>query len=132
MVDDSPHHVNELLPDITQLMSQIGGRFWILYYAAEAGNWDLAQYQLTCTRNLFQKATTVATEALTAKLQRFVDDYLDPVEDAIESRDWGAFQSAYEAAVNSANAYHRDIGVSFIEWTLPSEPPSHLNLNAPS
>ena len=39
-VDD----IAEMLPGGARLMDEFGRRFWTLYYAAKAGNWDLSRY----------------------------------------------------------------------------------------
>lgn len=126
----SSDELDQLQPDISQLMPEIGERFWILYYAADARNWDLAKYQLVCARKLFQTAKITTTKALATKLDRFIDDHIDAIAEAIETENWADFQAEFHRAVDVANAYHSEIGVSFIKWTLPSEPPQHLKLDA--
>lgn len=119
--------LGDIQPGLGRLMPEVGERFWILYYAAEGGNWGLAQYQLNQVRNLFKigmKTRAHMADHLNAYQQHFVN-----IEKAIEAEDFSAFKEAFKTAANAANAFHKKTGHAEIEWQLPPEPPKHLNLN---
>ena len=37
--------LGEIQPGLARLMSEVSNRYWILYYAAQGGNWKLATLQ---------------------------------------------------------------------------------------
>src|SRR5438552_906800 len=44
----------EAQPGIARQMKEIGERFHVLYYAAKAGNWKLAQHELNVVISIFR------------------------------------------------------------------------------
>ena len=64
-------------------------------------------------------------------MKAFVKDPLTAINLEIEGQDWAAFESAYEAGIIAANAYHRRWEHEEIVWQLPDEPPKHLRLTSP-
>ena len=118
-----------LQPGLGRLMPEISDRYWILYYAAQAGHWRLAGYQLRQVRNLMMiGATTRPAQA--QRLSDFTAHYLGPIEKAIMAEDFAAFDQAFRASVTAVNAYHVETGHPEIVWQLPDEPPKHLALRA--
>ncbi|MFB6271491.1 MAG: hypothetical protein ABEL51_01215 [Salinibacter sp.] len=124
-LDDLP----EILPGLPRIMAELSDRFWILYYAAERGNWDLAQYQVTVARSLLHAAGLTSSEALTDKLESFSRSHLSAIADSIEEQDLSTFKDVFNRAIESANQFHKATGVPYIHWTLPSYPPEHLKLS---
>ena len=115
-----------LQPGLTIIMPLVGQRYWKLYYAAEAGNWDLAFYQLQQVQDLME--TGMVTRPQYAKdLQAFMEGYLEPIEEAIEDRDWTAFQEAYNDGIIGSRMYHDRNKRPYIRWKLPDYPPPDLD-----
>lgn len=117
----------EIQPGLGRLMPEISERFWILYYAAKGGNWELAQYQLNGVRNLL-RIGAITRPKMANHLNAFSQGHLSPVEKAIAARDVAGFEHAYQKAVEGANAYHVATNHAEIEWKLPPDPPLHLEL----
>lgn len=116
-----------LQPGLARLMPAIGDRMWRLYHAAQAGNWQLAHYQLRHTVKLFQLGNVTRP-----KYAKDVDDYLVgalfPLRDAVVAEDRARFLEAYAEAVRSGNDYHDRWKKPYIVWRCPESPPPDLEL----
>lgn len=119
--------IGAMQPGLQRLMLEISERYWILYYAAQAGNWELARYQLNGIRKA-QQIGELTRPAMAEHLRAYDRDYLEPIMAAIQARDWQGFQAAYRRGVDGANHYHRVTNHGYIHWQLPDEPPRHLRL----
>ena len=119
--------IAELMPGMARLMVEVSDRYWILYYAAQDGNWDLARHEFSELRKTLRMAAVVRP-TYQESLGQFEADQLKPLEKAIRARDWNVFEAAYRQTTESANESHREFGYDYIEWRLPSSPPLHLRL----
>ena len=122
--------LGEIQPGLARLMAEVSNRYWILYYAAQGGNWKLAALQ----SSELQKALNfgvVTRPKYKAHLEAFIKGPLTAINKAIETRDWMAFESAYMSGITTANVYHREWDHDEIVWQLPDEPPKHLKLTSP-
>ena len=117
----------ELQPGLGTLMRDISDRYWILYYAAQGGNWDLAAYQLRGLRSLYKKGSTTRP-----KYAGMLDDYsrkiFDPLQKHIEAKNFAEFEKVYQAGIDLANVMHGATKHGEIIWKLPATPPPHLDL----
>ena len=118
----------EIQPGLGTVMMEYSNRFWILYYAAKAGNWDLAKYELKEMREIQEVGETTRPK-MADVLKAFEQSYLDPLEQAINNHDWKAFQDAYSKAVQGCNNCHAGTGHPYIKYTLPETPPPLLDLS---
>lgn len=126
----TPGQLTDIAPGLGVLMMELGQRNWILYYAATNGNWDLASYQLTEMKGTIEVAETTRPKRKDA-LTAFVQSSLNPLETAIKAKDSAMFAEAWKNEVQGCNGCHATSDFSYIQWTLPPEPPQHLSLNAP-
>ena len=117
----------ELQPGLGRLMPEVGRRYWVLYYGARGGNWEVAAYQVRQIVQLFHLGGMTRPKMEKA-LQAFRLGTLDRLMAAIEQRDWPAFEAAYRDGIESANHFHRTTGHPEIRWRLPEEPPADLDL----
>jgi len=108
-------------------MPEIGTRTWKLYYAAKAGNWPLARFQAGEIRGLMLRGATTRPR-YKKDLNDYIESSLQAIYSAIDSKDFGAFDAAFEQAVKSANEYHVATDHAFIVWKLPESPPPDLDL----
>lgn len=117
-----------LQPGLTILMPLVGQRYWKLYYAAKAGSWDMALYQSQQVRELME--TGMITRPDYAKdLEAFMEGYLEPIEEAIEEKNWEAFEEAYNDGIVGSKMYHDKNERPYIAWKLPDQPPADLEMN---
>lgn len=119
--------IAEALPGMARLMVEISGRYWLLYYAAQGGNWELARHELGETRKALQLGAVVRPKYEQA-LAEFDEEHIKPLAAAIKARDFAALEAAYQRATERANEYHAEFGYPYIDWQLPPTPPGHLKL----
>ena len=119
--------IAECLPGMSRLMVEVSDRYWILYYAAKAGKWDLARHEFSELRKTLRLAA-LTRPRYQEPLDQFDAEYMKPLEQAIRAKDWPAFDGAYQKGIDGTNENHRTLGYSYIEWQLPDTPPPHLRL----
>jgi len=117
----------ELQPGLGTLMREVSDRYWICFYAAQNGNWDLAAYQLRALRSVFGKGSTTRPK-YKAMLEEYARRVFDPLQQAVATKDWAAFASHYQAGIVLANQWHVATKHGEIVWQLPAQPPLHLQL----
>ncbi len=110
-----------------RLMPEVGARIWKLWYAAEAGNWPLARYELVEAVALLELGAFVRPKYRTT-MAAFLSEDIEPLSHAIEARDWTAFEAGFGPMVDAANRYHGVYNKGFIRWRLPDTPPPDLDL----
>lgn len=118
-------------PGMARLMVEIGNRAWKGWYAAEAGNWPLARWQLNQAAKLLDQSAFVRPKYQAAMADFLADDF-QPLRDAVKAADWEAFTAAFDRMVTRTNHYHEVFGKGFIRWKLPSAPPLDLELTPPT
>jgi hypothetical protein len=118
----------EMMPGMARLMGEISDRYWLLYYAAQAGNWELARHEFSEMRKALQMAGIVRPK-YRESLDGFAAEKLTPIEEAIRAKDRAAFEPAYQASIEAANELHVEFGYPYIVWQLPETPPPHLRLS---
>jgi hypothetical protein len=122
----------ELQPGLGRLMPEVGRRYWILYYAAQGGNWELAHYQWRGLQTLFGMGATLRPK-MAKHLQSFQASTMQDLERALENRSWPEFERAFHEGIKLANRLHVATNHPEIRWKLPAEPPLDLDVGpAPS
>src|SRR6266498_2356655 len=114
-------------PGMGTIMPEIGQRAWKLYYAAKARNWPLANFQLKEVRELMEKAAFIRPK-YEQNLEQFLAENWAPLENAIKSEDFAAFEEGFHKAIQAANSYHELQDKPFIQWKLPDHAPPDLDL----
>jgi len=127
--------IAEIQPGLGTVMVEVGNRWWWLFYAGDAGNWDLAAYQSKETKEIIEVGETTRPKRKPG-LESFVDNSMKPVDDAIKAKDKAAFKSAFTKATNACNGCHASEtdaegnNFSYIKWKLPTEKPPFFDLQA--
>jgi cytochrome c553 len=117
-------------PGLGTVMQEYGYRYALAWYAAEAGNWGMAQYQVKEATEI-QEVGEITRPGKAELLKNFEHTYLDPVIEAIKAQDKGAFESAYKAAIDGCNACHQGTGHPYVRYQMPpSVPADFFNLEA--
>ncbi len=119
--------IAETQPGMARLMDELAHRYWVLYYAAKGGNWDLARYMERESEKLLATMGIVRPKYAT-DLKLFVEENMKRLAEAIEAKDWPAFEDAYHRGVASSDAYHAKYGKGFIRFRLPGHPPEWFDL----
>ena len=114
-------------PGLARIMPLVGERYWKLYYAAKAGNWVMADFQLGEVRVLMELGI-ITRPKYEEHLETFMADDLGAIEEGIKTKDWEKFEVAFHQGIRNANDYHKLNDKEFIVWRLPDYPPPDLDL----
>ena len=116
-------------PGMDRLMAEVGTRTHRLFYAAQAGNWRLAEYFY---RGVVKQLRLCATSRpkYGEEMSRYLDEETLPVRDAIKAGDTDAFNAAYERWIERANELHGVFGKPWIRWVTPASAPEELDFTA--
>lgn len=120
--------IAEMQPGMARLMLEVSERYWIIWYAARAENWELAHHEFRELRKTNQLAAVVRPKYRDS-LAQYDSEYLKPIDEALRARDWQTFAAAYARGIDGANDSHRALGYPYIEWQLPDTPPPYLRLS---
>jgi hypothetical protein len=119
--------IGEVLPGGARLMDELAHRYWVLYYAAKAGNWELAGYMERESEKVLAIMAKVRPK-YAADVEVFIEEQLGPVVAAIEAKDWPMFDAAYQSSVDASDDYHAKYNKSFLRFRLPDHPPEWFDL----
>ncbi|MGP8124908.1 MAG: hypothetical protein ACLQEQ_03450 [Nitrososphaerales archaeon] len=117
----------EIQPGMAKIMQAVSHDYSYAYYAAKGGNWKLAAHELSLVRAEFRTAK-VTRPKFADDLDAFDAEYLVPILRAIQSKDWGACEDAFEKGGGGSDRYHDKFGFSYIRFVLPKEAPSDMHL----
>lgn len=120
----------EIQPGMARLMEELARRYSYLYYAAKGGNWELAAFELRQVRAILQVAR-ISRPKFADDLSLFDAEYLKPIADALDQRNWSKFEEAYMHGIQGSDSFHDKYGYKYIRFTVPATPPSHLHLGPP-
>jgi cytochrome c553 len=93
-------------PGLGTVMIEYGNRWERLWYAAKAGNWDMAKYQLDEALEIQEVGETTRPNRA-PMLKAFEDNYLSTVDQAIAAKDAKAFEDAFNKATDGCSACHK-------------------------
>ena len=108
-------------------MEAFGRRYWVMYYAARGGNWELARYERRESAKLLH-ALAKTRPKYAEDLAQFEREAYAKVGTALEAGDFPAFDRAYRAGIEASDTYHAKWGKAFIRFTLPDRPPDLLDV----
>jgi hypothetical protein len=117
------------LPSPEETMYMVGEQWATSFHAARGGNWQLARHAANHVRKLL-----ISFAALNPKHAERIDafrPYVDEVLRAAHAADGPAFDRAFAAATNRANADHAETGYAFIVWKAPETGRDTLVLQTP-
>jgi hypothetical protein len=127
--DLSLDQLAEVQPGMARLMKEVGERYHILYYAAKGGNWQLAKHQLSQIISLHKAGATLRPK-YAHDLTTFIQDHLNPIGDAIASKDWKKFVELYHKGIEGSNVLHEKYNYGYIRYVLPNNPPEFYDLSS--
>jgi hypothetical protein len=97
--------LSAIQPGLGTVMVEYAHRMAVVWFAGEAANWSLAQYQIGEMREI-QEVGETTRPARAPALKSYESSFLDPLEEAIKSNDKTAFETAYNAAIQGCNSCH--------------------------
>ncbi len=110
----------EALPHLSDIMAQQQMRHIKLWFAGDAGNWALADYELEQLKDAFDDVAKLLGGDLA---QQHVGGALSLLEKSIDTKDRAAFVSAYDRLSAGCNACHRTLDHAFIVVQRPALSP---------
>lgn len=116
----------EIQPGLGTIMMEYSFRFGTMYYAAQGGNWKLADYQLKEMTEI-QEVGEHTRPGRAQALKAFEEKSLGPIAAAIKEQNLKAFNVAFQAGVKACNECHVYQSFGFIHYQLPKSSPSPLS-----
>ncbi|MGB8647377.1 MAG: hypothetical protein WCF84_19235 [Anaerolineae bacterium] len=92
-------------PGLGTVMIEYGTRMGNVYWAADAGNWDMVNYQIKEMLEI-QETGEVTRPGRADALKKFEDANITPMVDAAKTKDKTAFMAAYDKAITGCNKCH--------------------------
>jgi hypothetical protein len=114
-------------PGMARIMPEVGVRIWKCFYAGKAHNKPLARFQLKEAVLLMEQGVLLRPK-YTDNMYKFIAEDVEKVKQAIDDEDWDAFEPAFHAMVEQANAYHELYDKEFLRWKIPDQPPPDLDM----
>lgn len=119
--------IADLLPGGAALMDALARRYWVMWYAARGGNWDLARYEWRESVKILHAMAKVRPK-YAADLAEFEKEKFGPVGKALDAGDFPAFERAYREGIEASDTYHGKWGKPYIRFRLPDRPPDFLDV----
>jgi hypothetical protein len=124
----SVDEIAAMQPGMARLMDELSRRYWTLFYAAKARNWELANYMVKESEKIL-KTAAVARPKYADDIAAFVRVTFRSITSAIESKDWSAFEKAYRKGISESDRLHDKYNKSFLRFRLPDHPPEWFDLS---
>jgi cytochrome c553 len=118
-------------PGLGTVMMEYGRRFEMMKLAADAGDWGMAQYQLTEAEEI-QEVGETTRPAKAPLLKNFEQAFLDPLAQDILAKNTNNFTTHLAQAINGCNACHALTGHPYVSVQTPATSPEPFLLLAAS
>jgi hypothetical protein len=115
--------------DLGAMMGQQQMRHIKLWYAAEAGNWKLAAYELGELKDGFDeivqyhKTHKESPVPIDEAIETIVKEPLSELAKAIEKKDPAEFRKTYDVVTDGCNSCHQATNYDFLVITRPKSNP---------
>jgi hypothetical protein len=103
-------------PRLSEIMVQQQMRHIKLWFAGDAGNWSLADYEIDQLKDGFDDVAKLLGGDIA---QQHVGGAVSRLEKAIEAKDHGAFVSAFDRLSAGCNECHRTLDHAFVVIQRP-------------
>jgi cytochrome c553 len=117
----------EIQPGLGSIMIEFGHRFYVAYYAAKAGNWELAAYQIDELVEV-QEVAEATRPKYTEALKTFEHGDIADLQKVIKAKNWKQFDAQYTKTAHACNACHTRTGHPYIQYRLPKVAPKYLRM----
>jgi len=121
-------------PGLGTVMIEYATRMGNSWWAADAGNWDMVNYQLKEMTEI-QEVGEATRPGHAEALKEYEHKYLDPLMEAAKNQDMAAFTSAYDQAITGCNKCHGETkgkdgsSYRFVKITRPSSTAPFSNVD---
>lgn len=110
-------------PGFGEFMNTIQLHHSKLWFAADARNWALAQYELDEMKETFEDLRQYVTDRPEVQSIQMIQPALDGIERSVASKDQDQFKSAYILLTNTCNTCHKATKHDYNIIKVPSQPP---------
>lgn len=121
--------IAETLPGFGVLMQEIGVRTTTAFFAAEAGNWDLVDYEIKEISEAFEVGMITRPKRKQAA-ETFLNGSFAKLKTAAESREIDEFKTAFDDTVAACNGCHASDDKAYIKYKVPETSIEPLDLRA--
>jgi S-layer homology domain/Cytochrome c554 and c-prime len=128
----------KIQPGLGTVMIEYGNRMARLWFAGNAGNWDMATYQIAEMKEI-QETGEITRPNRADPLKAFEASYLDPVNATAQAKDKPGFITAFNAMIAGCNGCHTAASTAtissfkFIKVQIPkTDPADYLQWDASS
>ncbi len=97
--------IANMQPGLGTVMIEYAQRMDNMWFAAQKGNWDMVHYQIGEMLEI-QEVGEQTRANRAPMLKAFEDGFLNPLDQAAQSKDLTAFTTAYDKAITGCNACH--------------------------
>lgn len=124
-------HLKKIVPDQAHAMQDVDYHFTNLWFAAQQGNWPLAQFYLNETRSHLRWAVRIIPVRkdsagkqikLEDILQAIENTPLKQLEEAIKAKDREKIAAAYEFTLTGCYACHKAAEKAYLRPRIPEHP----------
>ncbi|MBI3667686.1 MAG: hypothetical protein HY236_15900 [Acidobacteria bacterium] len=120
-VDQKFDTLANIQPGLGTVMIEYSTRMGNIYYAAQAGNWGMAAYQLKEMVEI-QEVGETTRPGRAAALKGMEQGALKPLALDIVNQNLTAFNTDFNTAVAFCNACHAATGFDYVVYKLPAQP----------
>lgn len=120
--------LSDIQPGLGTVMIEYNTRMQNAWFAAQAGNWDMALYQFKEMKEIQEVGETTRPKRVDA-LKKFETDQLDPLVKTAQDKDLSAFTEQYPRTLNGCNSCHKKtsdaafpMGYYFVKIVKPTDP----------
>jgi hypothetical protein len=124
--------LSDIQPKLGAVMFEYSLRYGRIWFAIQAGNWDMARYELLEMRE-DQEVAETTRPGRASSLKTFESNYLDPLASALDKHDSSTAVSAFTDGINGCNACHKKQtstdfpdGYKFIKVQVPQTSPNDI------
>lgn len=114
-------------PGIGKVMSGVQAHFAKLYFAGEARNWKLAEFEMHEVEENLDQSVAIRPEEngvnMVGVADAFKQTQLTALKEAIRRQSGDLFQKSYAESVATCNGCHQATGRPFLIITIPTAPP---------
>jgi len=119
--------IAEIQSGLGTIMVEFGHRFYVAYYAVQAKNWGLAEYELHELLEA-QEIAEVTRPKYNKQLKEFEISHVAQLQEAIKLKDIKLFNRYYDETTKACNQCHKVNGHPYIQYQLPKNPPKYLRM----
>ena len=113
--------IKAAIPKFAIPMREVGSRYTDLYFAAKGGNWALAAYMSKYMNSAMNPAKLTKPDEYKTWASFYTGTF-DPVNKAIQAKDFTALDKAYTDALAACNGCHDGMGYKFVKQVKPTDP----------